>query len=832
MLSLYRSIVLSRPWLILAVLAIISVLAVTHIHHFKLDASADSLTLENDDDLRFYRQTVKEFGQDDFLFITYRPHDGNIMSDASLKEISDISTRLSQLPSVDSVVSILSVPLLDSPRIALTDLSEGMRTLETPGVDKKLALQEFKTSPLYNNLLVSEDGLTTALQVNLQRDGKYFELLNRRNEISAQLQQAYSTELDVQYQQAQAEFRDYNAKRLASESQQINEVRAVLSGFKDNADVFLGGITMITADMITFIEDDLMVFGSSVLLFLILMLAVIFRKVQWIVIPLSCCFLTALWLVGLLAYLDWRATVISSNFVSLVLIITMSMSVHLVVRYRELLLEMPDADQQALVESLLSHMVKPCLYTSLTTIVAFMSLIFSGIKPVIGFGWMMALGVGLAFLLTFVIFPCLLMLLPRGKGVEEHDFTEAFTLWFARLVQQRNKQISLLCAVLVAISLYGISRLEVENSFIGYFDPETEIYQGMSVIDQELGGTTPLDIVITPDVAFHEFLAEFNEPAVDDELLEEFGEDFGDAFGEMDEQNTPTYWLTKDKLAKLKEVHQYLESYPEIGKVLSLSTVMDLAEMLNGQPLNEFELALVRTMVPDDVADILIRPYLSDDGNTARITMRIIDSDPELKRSALLTKIQQDLHETFGLEVEQYRQTGMMVLYNNMLQSLFSSQIQTLGAVFLAIMMMFWILFRSLYIALVAIVPNMMAAGMVLGLMGLIGLPLDMMTITIAAIAVGIAVDDTIHYIHRFQEEFPKDRDYLATVERCHASIGKAMYYTSVIIVAGFSILALSNFVPTIYFGLLTSLAMIVAIFAALTLLPSLMILCKPLADK
>ncbi|GLQ29732.1 efflux RND transporter permease subunit [Litoribrevibacter albus] len=850
MFSFYRSLVLSNPRLWLLIILGLSVLAVISGQSFKIDASADSLTLENDKDLKYFRDVVKEFGADDFLFITYAPKNDSIVSDKSLNEISLISTKLEALNDVSSVVSILNVPLLDSPRISLTELSQGMRTLATPGVNKELALKEFQNSPLYNQLLMSEDAKTTALQVNLKRDTEYYRLLNARNELrNASKEEGFSKQADMAH--AEAQFSEYNAARLKRESQTIADVRAILDQHREHADIFLGGVTMITSDMISFIEDDLVTFGIGVVLFLIAMLTVIFRKVRWVLVPLLSCLLTSIWLVGLLALLDWRATVISSNFVSLVLIITMSMCVHLVVRYRELHLEMPKANQFELVESTTLHMIKPCLYTSLTTIVAFMSLVFSGIKPVIDFGWMMATGVGLAFLLTFIIFPVLMLLIPVDEPVEEHDFTEAFTLFFAGLAKRRYVSIAFISLGLAAGSIFGITKLEVENSFIGYFDDKTEIYQGMSVIDQELGGTTPLDIVIKPDQQFDEFVKSLETPFeavelegddfLEDEMGEELGDldglgdafgDMGDGFGEADEANAPSYWLTTKQLARLKEIHQYLESYPEIGKVLSLSTVMDLATMLNDdKPLSDFELALVRTMVPEDVSDILIKPYLSDDANTARITMRIIDSDPELRRAELLEKIQTDLQQKFGLEVEQYRLTNMMVLYNNMLQSLFTSQIETLGVVFLAIMLMFWVLFRSFYLAVVAIIPNMLAAGMVLGAMGLAGLPLDMMTITIAAITVGIAVDDTIHYIHRFMEEFPKDYDYKATIVRCHGSIGKAMYYTSVIIVVGFSILALSNFVPTIYFGILTGLAMVAAIFAALTLLPSLILLCKPVGN-
>ena len=212
--------------------------------------------------------------------------------------------------------------------------------------------------------------------------------------------------------------------------------------------------------------------------------------------------------------------------------------------------------------------------------------------------------------------------------------------------------------------------------------------------------------------------------------------------------------------------------------------------------------------------------------------MRLIESNPNLRRSDLIEKIRKHLVEELKFAPETIKFTGMVVLYNNMLQSLYRSQILTIGVVVFAIMVMFMILFRSFSLALLGIIPNLLAAGTVLSLMGWLGIPLDMMTITIAAITVGIAVDNTIHYIHRFQKEFKVDQNYLMTMDRCHGSIGKAMYYTSVTITLGFSILALSDFMPTIYFGLLTGAAMVIALLGALTLLPLLIVVFRPLPEN
>ena len=341
----------------------------------------------------------------------------------------------------------------------------------------------------------------------------------------------------------------------------------------------------------------------------------------------------------------------------------------------------------------------------------------------------------------------------------------------------------------------------------------------MRLIDQELGGTTPLDVVLDLDES-----RIFGED--EDEEDEEW---FDDEFGDEALGSDPAYWFTTFKVQRIKEVHDYLDSLPEVGKVLSLASAIRVAESLNdGRELDSFLLALLYRRLPDEVRAALIDPYISVEHNEARIFARVLDSRPDLRRAELLERIRQDLNEGLGLEEADVSVTGLLVLYNNMLQSLYQSQISTLGAVLAGVGLMLVMLFRSFTLALVGIVPNLLAAGLVLGLMGLAGIPLDMMTITVAAITIGIAVDNSIHYIYRFREELPGHGDYLQTLELCHANIGRAVFYTSCTIIFGFSILVLSNFLPTIYFGVLTGLAMLVALLASLTLLPKLILMVRP----
>ena len=795
-----------------------------HIPNFKLDASAESLVLENDKALEYYRKISKVYGSDDFLVITYSPKK-DMMSDEVLADLKALSDELSKLDRIHSIDNILNVPLLNSPRVEIGKLATDIRTLETRGVNRELAREEFLKSPIYKNLLMSPDGKTTIIRVNFKRNQKYFDLLNKRNQLRAKIKtKDFTSNDEVLFNKAQEEFRNYHASVLDKEDKVIQAVRYIMDRHRDNAEMFLGGVPMITTDMIGFIEHDLKTFGLGVIIFIILMLSLFFKKLRWVVLPVGCCLITTAVVVGFLGLMDWRVTVISSNFISILLIITISLIIHLIVRYQDLNQSKPGQDQKQLVRQTVGFMVLPCFYTSITTIVAFCSLLVSGIRPVIDFGWTMTIGISLAFVLNFTFFPAALVLLSPEISRSGKDKTRIFTLAIAAFIKRHQKIILCGSFLLAVVSIIGISKLEVENRFIDHFKSNTEIYKGMQVIDRKLGGTTPLNIVMNPDQKYFDYLKEVEQNKE---------EDFDDPFADEGDEAEKNFWFNSNMLDRVEKIHDYLESLPEVGKVQSISTLIKVFTQLDkGRKPDDYDLVLIRKLMPENVKDSLVNPYLSEDANQIHINMRLIESDPNLRRSDLIEKIRKHLVEELKFAPETIKFTGMVVLYNNMLQSLYRSQILTIGVVVFAIMVMFMILFRSFSLALIGIIPNLLAAGTVLSLMGWLGIPLDMMTITIAAITVGIAVDNTIHYIHRFQKEFKVDQNYLMTMDRCHGSIGKAMYYTSVTITLGFSILALSDFMPTIYFGLLTGAAMVIALLGALTLLPLLIVVFRPLPEN
>jgi predicted RND superfamily exporter protein len=818
--SFYDRLILPHPVLVLLIFGALLVVASLRLDQFRLDASAESLVLENDRSLEQYREVNRRFTtSDDFLVVTFTPNQ-EMFSEDGLALLRSLRDDLEALDNVSSTNSILNVPLLHSPDLTLDTVDSEIKTIDEDGVEPDTARQALLDNPLYPNLLISEDARTTAIQVNLPTPERYFELLRERNSLRDKVDGGdASAEERQRLETVSQAFIDFTEAQGDQRDRTIGEVRAILDNYRDRAEIYLGGVPMIVADMIRFIQNDLSTFGVGVLLFLLLTLAIIFRQWRWVLVPLLCCSFTVWLMLGYLSWAQWPVTVISSNFVSLLLIMTLSLTIHLIVRYREFQHDDPEGDSRDILRRTLLAMVKPCFYMAITTIVAFGSLTFSGIRPVIDFGWMMTIGLTVAFLITFIIFPALLALLPPPADDRVRSDRVPFTDLFARFTEHFGKTVLFGSAIIAVLCVIGLNRLTVENSFIDYFKSSTEIHQGMITIDDRLGGTTPLDVVITDDKPPEN--GGGGDPFASD--CDPFVEDCDGA-----EEYRDT-WFTYQKMDRLEKVHDYLDSLPETGKVQSISTTLDiLAQVNGGEPLNALELAFVPSAVPDDLQDILLTPYISEEDDQARFSIRILETMPDLRRQELLDRIRNHLTEDMDFEDDQVQLTGMTVMYNNMLQSLFDSQIKTIGLVFLAIMVMFLILFRSIKLALVGMAPNLIAAGSVLGLMGWLGIPLDMMTITVAAITVGIAVDDTIHYIHRFKTEFEKDGDYIATMHRCHRSIGQAMFFTSLTIITGFSILVLSNFIPTIYFGLFTGFAMFMALVGALTLLPRLIILAKP----
>jgi predicted RND superfamily exporter protein len=789
--SLYENTILKNPKLIFVLLLITLLSFGYYSKDFRLDASSETLLIEGDPDLKYLKEITNRYGSKDFLVLTYTPNEG-MVTDTSINNLLSLKYKIQSLDWVHSVITLLDVPLLNNSDAPLQERLEDFKTLKDENVDKERGFKEILDSPVFRNFVISEDGKTSGIIVNIKQNLPLEDIKNR----------------------SQKEIENYRDQIKKQNHKNILEIRDVIKSYEDIGKIYLGGIPMIADDMMSFIKSDIIVFGLGVLLFIIITLWFVFKKLIWIIVPISSCFFSVIIMMGLLGLLGWKVTVISSNFIALMLILTMAMNIHMSTRFLQLKKSNSSKSNLQILTLTTGKMFWPILYTVLTTVIAFLSLIFSEIKPIIDFGWMMTLGLITSFIITFTLLPTLLSFTPSENISVKEDKGSKITKLFGNLSLDFQTPIFIVTIIVIGLSIFGISKLEVENSFINYFSKNTEIYKGMKLIDEKLGGTTPLEVIL-------KFPETKEEEAKEDDDFEDWGDE-----GEKDDEK---YWFTKDKIDTISKVHNYLDDLPQIGKVLSFSSIIDVATQLNNnKPLGTLEMGVLYSKIPESIKTEIIAPYISIENNEARISLRIIDSQENLRRNDLINKINYDFQNQLGIEKNQYKLAGVLILFNNLLQSLFKSQILTLGLVMIGIFSMFLLLFRNIKLSLIGVVPNFIAAFFILGIIGHLGIPLDMMTITIAAITIGIAVDNSIHYIYRFKEEFNKIKDYKKTLTTCHSTVGVAILNTSITIVFGFSILVLSNFIPTIYFGIFTGLAMLLAMISVLTLLPSLLLVFKP----
>ncbi len=819
--NIYKKIVTDFSKITLLFLTVLIIFSLYQSKNFNLDASSDALLLEGDPDLKYLREVNQTYGSKDFLVLTYAPI-SNFTDKETILNLQLLKSKIEKLTWVDSVITVIDVPLLKSTDEGLMDRLKNYKTLAYPEIDRKRGFDEIINSPIYKNYVISEDGKTSGIVVYLKKDERLAEYIKVKDKYYDQsIETGLSKEEKINYKNFIKEYENYKNLYNIRNHQNIAEIRDVISKYGENAKIHLGGIPMIADDMMSYIKSDIVVFGIGVFIFIVLTLWFIFRNLKWVVMPLLGCATSVVIMIGLLGLIGWKVTVISSNFIALMLILNMAMNIHVTVRFLQLKKEFPQLTKAEAVFEASKKMMLPILYTVLTTICAFLSLVFSGIKPIIDFGWMMTLGLVVSLIVTFLLLPSLINLLSSDNEIGLKS-TEKSIITSALGTFTKNNKILIFGTTLIIIvsSIVGIFKLEVENSFINYFNKETEIYKGMKKIDEDLGGTTPLNIILK--------FSKVNQEMKNKE---------DDEFEEWEEENNTDedkakYWFTRDKMDKIIKVHDYLDSLPEIGKVLSFGSILRVAEDLNNKKLQSLEIAVLYSKIPEEIKSEIILPYISVEKDEARISVRIKDSLKDLRRNDLINKINSELNTKLGFKKDEYKLSGVLILFNNLLQSLFKSQILTLGIVILGIFLMFFILFRNISLSLIGVVPNFIAAFFILGIIGMLGIPLDMMTITIAAITIGIAVDNSIHYIYRFKEEFEKLKNYNKTLDRCHSTVGVAILNTSITIVFGFSILVLSNFIPTIYFGVFTGIAMLLAMISVLTLLPKLILIYKPFGQE
>lgn len=775
----------------------------------EVDASTETLLLENDKDLAVFRDVFKRYVSPNYLVVAYTPKD-DILAPATLEKIKNLSDELAKNELVSNVISILNIPLLQSGSNELGELVKHVPSLADADINKTLVRREFGDSPLYTNNIVSGDLKTTAIVLNLKTDEKYQSILNERNALlNAKLDGNITSEQKQRLSTVNARFKAYRDEARVKEHAAIEQIRKAVAKFSGEESLFLGGANMIADDMVGFVRSDLASYGISVTLLLIFSLWLFFRQIRYVFMPIFICVISVIWASGLFGFFGWEITVISSNYIALQLIITISVVIHLIVSYREFYLTKPHLSNSQLVYLTLRDKASPSFFAIFTTVIGFLSLALSDIKPIIMLGVMMSASIAVSLALAFLLFGSAMTLMPKLAPVRTFESKFGFTKYCAKFALEHGRAVYMIALAVLIFGLYGISKLRVENSFISYFKDTTEIHKGMQVIDTKLGGTVPVDILIKFSKPKFDKIAAKNEPK------DEFDDEFAAS------ANEDKYWFNQHKIDVAKKVHNYLENKRFVGHVSSMGTIVKIVENITRKPIDGLMLSILYEQIPQKYKDIILSPYVSIKDNELRFTARTLDSDDALRRDEFLRELRTDITNLTANDNASVQVSGAMVLYNNLLQSLIVSQVDSFGFVVLALFIVFCIIFRSIKLAAIAIISNLIPLCAVFGVMGALGIPLDIMSITIAAISIGIGVDDIIHYIHRLKIEL-RSRNVAEAIKASHASIGYAMYYTSFAIILGFSIMVTSNFIPTIYFGLLTDLVMIMMLLGALVLLPTL----------
>ncbi|CAD7289067.1 hypothetical protein LMG7974_01323 [Campylobacter majalis] len=797
--------IVNFPKIVLSFVLISSLFFAYYATKLEIDASSETLLLQNDPDLAVWRDVASRYVSPNFLVVTYTPN-SDLLSPDSLKMIQKISDELSKNDMIENVISILNIPLLQSVKGGLSGILNHTPTLKDDDLDLEVVKNELKTSPIYSNNLVSSDLKTTAIVLNLKSDKKYEALLNERNLLSQkEVNKTLSADEITKFASVKTEFKNYRDELRKKEHENLQKIKNTIKKYNSEQNaLFLGGATMIADDMVSFVKNDLSTYGFSVAVLLAISLWLFFRQIRWVALAISICVLSLVFSMGIFGLFNWEITVISSNFVSLVLIISISVAIHLIVSYREFYIKYQRYSQKQLVYLTLKDKANPSFWAIFTTIIGFTSLMSADIKPVIMLGIMMSSGIAVSLILAFLIFGSVVTLLPKLAPKNSFENSFSFTKFCAKFAIKDRWLIYGACAFLIAFGIYGISQLKVENSFIGYFKKDTDIRSGMEVIDNELGGTIPLDVIV-----------KFNE--VQDKVLTQEMDEFESEF--QNEADSKKYFFNSYRTRIALKVHDYLKEQNFIGNVSSLATLIKVIKELNNGEVDDFLLSAMYEKLPNEYKNIILSPYVSIDDNELRFSIRVVDSDERLRRDEFIKKLQNDLNELLKNENASASVSGMLVLYNNVLQNLVASQINSFSISIAVLFVLFCIVFKSIKIALIAITTNIIPLCVLFGIMGIFGIALDVMSVTIAAISIGIGVDDIIHYLHRYKHE-RHTHDINTSIKNSHASIGYAMYYTSFAVILGFSVMVSSNFIPTIYFGLLTLLVMALMLSSALIVLP------------
>ncbi|GHE77571.1 efflux RND transporter permease subunit [Thalassotalea profundi] len=757
--------------------------------NFEIDASADTLLVDNNKHYILTQLADQRYGSEEFILIAFKPNNNALFATDNLNTLSNIGKEIETISRVKQVKSIANMPIFSAADSVSADIQNF--TWEKQKFDEATLSLSLKMHPLYEGLLVNKAQTALSLQVVFKTDPNLEKINYDIIDIKRHLltRELTDDELDL-LEQLKQQQQSFNKQLEQTRLDEIEKIRAALVPYKAKGEFYLGGNNLLSYELIQIIQSDLVLFGSLIFLVVILLLWFLFRQISWVILPIICCATSVVITIGLLAALNFKVTVISANVFALQIILSLAMIIHLIVHYQELVAKHSDWPHKKLILHTIKQKIKPCFYAGLTTTIGFGSLIFSGVQPVISFGWMMVVAMVVSFIVSLSFFPALLFALFKKQAfVKNHKLLESSMSTMADFIKAQPKKVLVISVLVTAIGAFGCLKLTAENSFLNYFSEETDVRQELTFIDQEFGGSTSFDVLL-------------NIP---------------------EEQISANLVISASAVQTVTAIQNMLAQQQAIGVITSIADFTRIAQVVNGKPLTEYELTALYKSLDTDLQQELFGAYFSEKDNQVRISMRVQDSTQDLNRADLLQNIHTEL-SALGLKEKDYTLTGLFILYQDVLSRLVDSQVLTILIVYGAMAITLMIIFSSLKVACIALIPNLITTLVIMGILGLFSIPLDLMTITIAAVAMGISMDDTIHYIHRYLEERKLDKTGdKEWVKRTNLSVGYALIYTTSVIVIGFGTLVFSNFVPSMLFGLLTSVAMIVALVTDITTLPVLL---------
>ena len=737
------------------------------------DNSIEVWLKQDDPKLDYYYDFIEKFGEEEFLIIAIDGY--NLCGDKDIKLINNITTKLEKVKGVRNVISLSSVykDKLSAPYFK--EIMKKNKTRSVLDVFKEEVLSDY----MYVNNVISSDGETTAIIATVAKGSP-----ESRMKLVKETREIIST--------AGIETENELSHSLLK--------KGMVGVKRSPKDYFLAGPSIINAELDRMSQKDMRTFTPVMFAVALVILGTLFRNISGVLIPAITISINIIWAVGLFVIFNNKTNMVSGMIIPLIFIISLTTTVHILNRFYQEVKLTGDSRKSTL--ETVKHICVPCFLMCLTTAIGFLSLMVSDVTPVKITGIFMAAGIMMSFFVCITLVPCILSLFPglmsssatiqKDDGTSNREFRGIYG-FIGRFVKKNTIYILTLSLVFVGFAIYGITKTRAESNVFESFPENSEISRSTKHIEQNLMGLLPMEIVINAVNGGGVF-----QPEV---------------------------------LAKMENLQDYLKEIPEVTKSMSVADyVTNLNELLNKDILSNQLITKAKAIDYVKLAslhgDNIVKSLYTEDCNEGRVTVRMKNVGSS-RYQEIVKNIKGFIKVNFPLSIG-CTITGIVPLLMDMQGYLIESQIKTFTLAFILIFICIALLLKSVRIGMMSMIPNLIPIAITLGVMGYLGINLDVATIMIASVAIGISVDDAIHFLYRFKSELKKDGNHYLAIQRTLSGIGRASVFTTVVATCGFLIFCLSSFKPIQYFGLLTGITMISALAADLFVLPSWILLFKP----